>query len=549
MSEKNKIKESFFNKIFQYQEKGSTMGNEISAGIGMMFLSVCGIFLNMQLIAKLSISGAYATANGVEVTANGEIYAQTYFVSMLLACIGSFIIGLITKLPLVQTSGLTLSITLVSLLGTQTGLTYQNLLVICFFASIIYLIFAIVPSVRNFVRRALPKPVKNAIPAAIGLLLAFISIQLTGLVSFNDSLISIYGAGSSLEHVSDNVQLGEITRLSSYTYATDKYHPLLLLCAVAAFMAFFVFIIARNSKRRYLYSLLSGAGFFLLSSVLGIGINWKNMSFSLDSLWGRLWMVGSEDSMQLHVSKILQNLSIGNVFMEGFNFQAFTENGGNVALFVATGILTFLFATMYESEGVLDAMYGEETDVLEIEKTKALICNAGINVIAPLFGAPALSINSTSYVAKEDGAKTGIASIVASIGYFVSMFVWIIPFLFVSITSYTISFNMYGHYGKVMQLLCECSFVVVDVVMVFVGLSMCKKSMNINWLKPQETFSLILTVGATFLFSNIAVGVAAGTIVYFIITITEDKKNREEISVPLIVWTCISFFLLFANIV
>ena len=59
------------NRFFHYKDRGGTIGKEITAGLGMFFLSVCGLFINMQLIAKLSISGEYAAA-----TRSFNIYYQ-----------------------------------------------------------------------------------------------------------------------------------------------------------------------------------------------------------------------------------------------------------------------------------------------------------------------------------------------------------------------------------------------------------------------------------------------------------------------------------------
>ena len=66
------------NKFFHYKDRGGTLKGEIAAGLGMFFLAVCGLFINMQLIAKLSISGAYTAANTQQIAVNGEYYAQTW---------------------------------------------------------------------------------------------------------------------------------------------------------------------------------------------------------------------------------------------------------------------------------------------------------------------------------------------------------------------------------------------------------------------------------------------------------------------------------------
>lgn len=505
------------NRFFHYADRGGTLGGEIAAGLGIFFLSACGIFINMQLLAKLVISGSYSTANIAQIAANGEIYAQTYFVSMLLAFVGSLLIGLVARLPLIQTAGLGLSTVLVSMVGVGTGLTYYNLLVVCFFSAVAYAAVVCIPGVNKVLFSAVPVPVRQALPAAAGLMMAWAAMQLTGLVSVNGSPLSIYGTGSVLEGASDSVGLSGLVRFSGFSYATDKFHPLLLICSLSVVVTFVAWLLLRRTKRPYLFSLLIGTVFFLVVSICAVGIDWKTFNFSLDFLWGRLWMVGSEDAMHTHLPTILSNLNFGRVFSEGLDFSAYVENGGNVPMLFFTGMLTFLGVYLFDGEATLRCV-ANSTGTFPADEQEgirlALACNAGINILSPLAGGAPMAISKASYAGAEDGARSGLASIVASIGFLVSAFVWIVPALFATVTSYDIVFNMYGHYGTVMQLLCECSFAVADAVMVILGLSMAARAMRINWTDAMEAVSFMTTVAATFFLSNLACGVAAGAIAY-----------------------------------
>lgn len=511
------------NRYFHHLDRGGTLGGEIAAGLGIFFLSTCGIFLHMQLIARLSISGEYAAATIPQIAANGEIYAQTYFVSMLIAFLGSLLMGLVARLPLVQVSGLGLSTVLISTLGVGTGLTYYNLLFLCFVSSLIYTVLVSVPGLRGVVFHALPAPVRKALPAAMGLLMAFVAIQLTGLVRVNSSAIPAYGTAAALEGAGQSVSMGGLVGFSSFSYATDRFHPLLLVCTLAVLVTFVAYLLLHRSRRPYLYALLIGTAFFLVVSICAVCIDYKTFHFSLDSLWGRLWMVGSEDAMHLHLPTILQNLSIGRIFTEGADLSAYTASGGSVPLLFLTGLLTFLFAGMYDAQGTLLAV-GTSGDS-EKDMRAALVCHAAINVAAPLLGAGPVEIGKASYAGHRDGARSGIASIVAAIGFLLAMFVWVVPVLFMTVPSYELTFNLFGHYGKVFQLLSECGFAVADAVMVIVGLSMAVKSMDIDWKEPAQAIPLLTTVAGTFFLSNLACGVAAGTIAYLVIAATTDRRK------------------------
>lgn len=274
----------FLNSYFRYKERGSRLSDEIIAGLGMCALAVCGMFINMQLIANLSVT-AYADSSQAEVAANGEVYAQIWFVSMIVAFVGTMLIRLVARLPLVQTTSLGLSSVLISIIGSTSGLTYYNVLVLSFFSAIVYTVLVSVPPIKKFIFQAIPAPVRKALPAAAGLLIAYVALQLSGLVTVTDSAISVYGVGSVMEGVSDSVSLSSFIGWPGFNYTTDNYHPTLLLNAIAMVLAAGTFFIAkRRTRHPFTWALLVGTVFFLASSILTVCVNWDRLSFSLDSL-------------------------------------------------------------------------------------------------------------------------------------------------------------------------------------------------------------------------------------------------------------------------
>lgn len=125
-------------------------------------------------------------------------------------------------------------------------------------------------------------------------------------------------------------------------------------------------------------------------------------------------------------------------------------------------------------------------------------------------GGSPVSIGQKFCAGVGDNAKSGLASVAASVGFFLSMFVWIIPAVFVTAPSSQIRMNLYGHHGKVLQLVTECSFGIADAVMGIVGLSMVKHSMDIDWKNRSSSVSLVATIAGTFFLSNAVYGVALG---------------------------------------
>lgn len=542
------------NRFFHHIDRGSTMGREVAAGILMCILGVCGIFMNMQLLSRYFID--ITTMDSV---AMGEAYAQFYFLAMIAAFVGSLLMGVVARLPLVQVSGLGLSTVLISSLGVGSGLSYANLLAVCFISSVVYTGIAVVPPVRRAVLRAIPKSVRQAMPAAVGLLAAFIALQLTGLVSFGSSALTVQGTGTVLStakilkvnpdaQIASNVQLGRLFDFAAYNeagYKGDSYYPLMQIGLIAVAAAFAAYMLLHKTKHAMLYSLLAGTVVYFagyLTNVVFYVTKSGAIQYELDSLWARLWMVGSEDAMHLHLPTILSNLSLGSLLKEGFDFTAYTEAGGSVGGLMAVGILTNLALMIGCADATVQAVaVGEEKD-----EGRALVCNGVMNLLAPVAGLTPASISCASAAGKKDGARSGLASIVASIGFLVSAFVWIVPFIFATTTSYEIQFNMYGHYGKVLYMLVDNSFLVADAVMVLIGLHMAVSSMRIDWNLGREAVPFVATVAATLAVSSPALGLAVGIVAHLLVSVLDRERQltlgnviAAAVSIALVVVTCL----------
>ena len=540
-------------KFFRYRAKGGTFSGEIVAGISMALLSVCGMFTNMQLVLSY-VTTNYFTSDGSAIAANGETIAATWFVAMLVAAVGSIVMGLVARLPFVQVSSLSLSAVLASTLSLNSGLSYYNMLAIVFVANIVYLVIAALPQLRALFLDALPKSVRVALPAAAGLLMAWIAAQLSGLFVVGNRGIVAYGAQQTL---GQGAALTSGTpAFSLYSFMTDAYHPQMLLSAGAAVLAVVVFLVlARKRKNRpYLAALLIGTVFFLAGSILLCGVVWRNMSFSFSFLWARLWMVGAEDAMQAHLGSAIASLSVGKIFTEGFDFSGFEAEGGNVALVMASGILNYIFLFLYDAQSTIDAC---DDTALAKEPTNAampMILNACTNVVAGLLGSAPVALGKESVAGVRDKGRSGLAPVVAGIVFAISAFVWIIPALFATLTSYTIQFNMYGHYGKVLQLLTMCSFSVADAVMMVCGLAMAARALEKGLTGSAERAPFIATVAGTLFLSNLALGVACGVIAHVLINLSKPAHRKGQPKVGLVerlggVPTCILAVVMLAVLV
>ena len=518
------------NGIFRYKELGGTFSGEIFAGISMGLLAVCGAFMNMQLVLQYTTVD-YFSADSNIIAANGEVIAATWLAAMLVAGVGTLVMGLVARRPFVQVTSMSLSCVIVSTLSINTGLSYYNMLAIVFVGNVVYLAIAAVPALRKLFVEALPRSVRLALPAAAGILMAYVAAQLSGVFVIAKRGVVSYGSQQMLGVGS--AVLSDTPSLASYGFLTDAYHPQMLLSALAFALAIVVYLLcARKTKASpFLLALLVGTLFFLLGCVLFVGVIWRTMGFSLNYLWARLWMVGAEDAMQTHLGAAMSNLSLGNVFSRGFKFTSFEDAGGNVALTVASGALSYVFLFLYDAQSTIDAC----DDLVKAEEPSSamlpMLVNGATNVAAAALGVAPIAIGKESVAGTRDKGRSGLASIVAGVIMLVSAFVWVVPALFCTITSYTVQFNMYGHYGKVLQLLTMCSFAVVDAVMMVCGLLMAGRAIEKGLSGTVERAPFVATVAGTFLLSNLALGVGCGMVAHVLANLVPAARRKGQAKV------------------
>ena len=82
-------------KYFHFTERNSTAGREVKAGLSVFFISVCALFMNIQIV--------------MEAFEKDVPYCGLYLGAVITAFIGTLLLGVVCNLPLVQTASLSLS--------------------------------------------------------------------------------------------------------------------------------------------------------------------------------------------------------------------------------------------------------------------------------------------------------------------------------------------------------------------------------------------------------------------------------------------------------
>ncbi|MCD8307154.1 MAG: hypothetical protein LUD51_02865 [Clostridia bacterium] len=493
---------AWLNKFFGFAERGGTMKGEIVAGVSIFLLSVCMLLVNTRVI-------------GQTLGATSAEYCGIYLAAAITSFLGTLAIGLIARLPLVQLSSLSLTSSFIALVGAGNGLTYQNMLAVTLLSAIIYTVVVSIPVCRNFLKTALPKAVRKALPVAMGLYVVLYALNSIGLVSL-DGGVSFVG-------------------VSGITEGTGRLAALGAIAAIIAMIAVLVFVKLKKSGKvsaPIFFSILTG---FIIFYVVGVFY-----AFSLVFSTDRVYMTAGAENLYT-IGMGFSGIDFGSVFTKGFDFSAYT---GNVAELFISGMFVFFFMSMYESDANIQAacLLGEyEED--EKRTNTALICCGATNIFAALIGSCPLSIGKQSAAGAVEGGKSGLTSVVAAIGFFIALFTWV---FFTALASTTGTVTDYGHAtSNSFAEYAQAGFAVIDGVMLVVGLLMMKGIKGIDASKLDELLPFAATIcGFVFTF-NIVIGVCAGLVAYVICKLLSCKaKEIKAIGIPTAVLTVVMIIVL-----
>ena len=159
-------------KFFRLKENHTTVRTEILAGITTFMAMAYILMVNAGMFGNL-----------------GEgMYNAVYIATAISAVIGTLLIGLMARLPLAQASGMGLNAFFVYTVCFGMGFSYANALVMVLVDGIVFVLLT-VTGLRKIIFEAIPKSVKTAISAGIGLFIAFLGLQNAGLVVNDDSTL------------------------------------------------------------------------------------------------------------------------------------------------------------------------------------------------------------------------------------------------------------------------------------------------------------------------------------------------------------------------
>ena len=453
-------------KYFQVKEKGSTVKTEVLAGLTTFMAMAYILMVNSGMFSDL------AEMNGVT---GDRMYNAVYIATAISAVAGTLLIGLLANLPLAQASGMGLNAFFVYTVCFGFGLTYANALLLVLFDGVLFLALTLT-GVRKKIFDAIPACVRMAIPAGIGLFIAFLGLQNAGIVVQNSS--------TCVTLVSFNVFNG------SATWATIM--PLLV--TIFALIA----IAALSAKK------VKGAVFW---GMLGSTVVYYILGFTVKDFY-----VGFGDKFNFNpfaAFKDFGEIALGKVFTQGVDFSGYLDNHSTASLVILliTTALAFCLVDMFDTLGTLFGacsrgnMLTEKGEVPNFEK--AMLSDAIATVCGSVCGTSTVTtfVEASSGIA--EGGRTGLSAMVTAGMFFIAMFL-----------------------SPVASLIPGCA---TAAVLIFVGVLMMGAVLKIEWNDPAIALPAFLTISFMPFTYNISYGIAFGLISYIFLKLFTGKAKEINV--------------------
>lgn len=364
-------------------------------------------------------------------------------VTILSSAIGTLLSGLFANVPIALAPGMGLNAFFTFTLVLEKGISWEVALGMVFISGIFFLILSI-GGIREMIADAIPYDLKLAVGGGIGMFIAFIGFKSMGLIVKNDATLVSIGT----------------------------FNKTLCISIVG------LLVIVIMETKRIKGGILSG---IILTTVLAI-------------IFGEVAMPEQIISRPPSISPILFKLDIL----------------GALKLTLIGPIFSFMFVDLFDSLGTMISCAKEMGLVDEKGKVKDLGKMLYSDVASTIVGATLGTSTVTSFVESAAGigagARTGLASVVTSIGFLLALF-------FAPLISIVPAYA-------------------TAPALVIVGVYMFKQLVGLNFKDLKILFPAFVIVFTMPLTYSISTGLALGFLSYIIIhLLTGDFK---KLNIPLI---------------
>ena len=464
-------------RFFKISERGSTVRTEIIAGLTTFFAMAYIVVTNPNQIVSFDTTGAL-----------GTIWYATYVASILVAVVGTLLMALYAKMPFAQACGMGLnsfffvSFILPALLsGGDVIQGYQEGLLIILLSGIIFMILSLT-GLREYIARALPENLKKAIPAGIGLFIAFIGFKNVGIIQANQytfvQLFDFHGAVAGKSVFEGWVAIAPVVL------------ALLGLFAMAV-------LTKKNVKGSVIITILGVSVLYYLTTWTAPDLNMGAIGESFKA-FGTIGVIGA---------------------FKGFSV---FSGGASAVINAIVLVITFALVDMFDTIGTL---YGTASQADMIDENgdpqnlrECMNCDSIATVTGAILGTSTCTTFVESAAGVGAGGRTGLASVVTAACFFLCLFL-----------------------TPLAVIIPACA---TAPALIYVGVLMLKGFGKVDMddiASAVPAFLALIMMPLTYSISN---GIAVGAIAYVIITAVMGKYTKKDIPVTVIaVLFALRFFL------
>ena len=352
-----------FERVFKLSEHKTTVKTEVMAGIT--------TFMTMAYI--LAVNPSVLGSTGMDTTA-------VLLATALASCLGTLCMAFMANLPFALSAGMGLNAFMAYTVVAGYGYSWQVALLAVFIEGLLFIVLSLT-NVREAIFNAIPLTLKKGVSVGIGLFIAFIGLQNSGLCVDSATLVGIISF-------------------------PENFHTAGICALLTLIGLFFTAVFyTRKMKGAILYGILLTWILGMLCQVTGLYVPTPDAGFySLFPSWG-----------MTDFSKL--GLTFGQCFNVDFS-------AVGIVNFIVV-IFSFLFVDIFDTLGTL---IGVATKAKMLDKDGklpnikgALLSDAVGTTVGAVCGTSTVTTFVESASGVAEGGRTGLTSIVAGILFALSL--------------------------------------------------------------------------------------------------------------------------------
>ncbi|MGB3851770.1 MAG: NCS2 family permease [Tunicatimonas sp.] len=449
--------------FFRLQENQTTVRTEVVAGLTTYFTMAYIIFVNPSILAKA-----------------GMDYNSVLVATCLAAALGTLLMAFLANYPFAQAPGMGLNAFFTFAVVLQNGFTWQQGLAIVFISGVLFILLTLTGA-RSAVVEALPRSIRYAIPAGIGLFITLIGFNNAGLVRVNQGpIVDIILSAETLEAAALVDQISrapaQILELASFS------NPSVVLAGIG------LLVIAVLYARRVPGAILLS---IVLTTLIGIPL-------------GATPVPDTFSFTDVHLGDTLFQLDFAGLFERDDSVLSVLTT---LVVVIISFSLVDLFDTIGTLIGTADKAGFLDKDGRLPRMKRSLLADAVATTFGALVGTSTVTTYIESNAGIAAGGRTGLTSLVVGVLFLLSVFLAPVA-------------------GMVPA-------AATAPALILVGMLMMQSVQRIDFSDFENALPAFLTIVLMPFTYSIANGIAAGIIFYVVIKLVRGKAKEVPVALYL----------------